>query len=364
MKRWLVVSAAVAGSLVIASAAGGFLFRGKLRASAGAQTAASPSTAQSQSPRAGAHAAIGVIAVDRSANANASVAPATNTPTVIAEEARKEEPLDESLFRPAEPKIRERIAAELRRVVPEAVPLLAEDISQLATKDELFAVLLRVLDAAQSAPPSEQPPLLLAADLLADKVDFGMNVQPAPETKKKLDELARYGLKFSWSELDAAWGYSHDLMWRVWRDFPASPWAEDAFMLLLERAWDASLTCNGGTDSFRAVIREGENFLATHPQSRYRLETTYLLAQGYETWWSLSRAKDCRTVDASGCDEYVDAASYLEGAQEARRKAMIDYEEVLQINPAGDIAGDARRRLDDLKQNLDTVQRRFFCIYD
>jgi hypothetical protein len=40
------------------------------------------------------------------------------------------------------------------------------------------------------------------------------------------------------------------------------------------------------------------------------------------------------------------------------------YEQVLEIAPASNTGADARRHLTGAKQGLDTVQRRFYCIYD
>jgi hypothetical protein len=360
MKRHVILVAA-AGSLMIASAAAVFLFRAKSVPSAGARPVISPFNAQSPQPNG--HTALAVIAADNSRSAEPAVASSAASASGDTAGGRREELLDPRLSDPAQERIQQRITEALRTALPEVPGLLAQETPHLEP-DQVYAAILHALDAEKSVPYQEQPLFLLAADYLADKLDLPMKIPPAPETRKKLDELAQYGIVYRWSELGASWVYSHGLLWRVWRDYPASPWADDAFVLLLSRNWDSTFDCRGGADSFRAVIREGEDFLATHPQSRYRIETSYLVAQAYETWWSLSRAKLCRSLEDSDCDEFVDPDSYRQGAEEARGKAIGYYEQVLQIAPAGNLAADARRHLTDAKQGLDTVQRRFYCIYD
>lgn len=367
MQRQLML-AAVAGGVMIVAGAAVSLFATRSLPAVGAQSA-TPSNSQnppgSQSPPQGGQRAIGVIVLGKSPEVNP---PAVPTPEEAVDtgndEQRRDEPLDLRLWSPAESTVRERITSELADLVPEGVPLLAHEGSPDSPPEEIFSVLMRILEAAQSATPSRQPALFLAADLLADKLDLGMKAPPPPQIQEKLDSLARYGLSYSWDELGASWAYSHNLLWRVWRNYPSSPWAEDAFLLLLARDWDTGFDCKGGSDSFRAIIREGEDFLTTHGQSRYRREVTYQVAQAYETWWSLSRAKACGATSSRNCDEYVSPEEYVQGAEEARRKSIESYEHILAGDPSGIMAADARRRLEDLKANVDTLQRRFYCIYD
>jgi hypothetical protein len=48
----------------------------------------------------------------------------------------------------------------------------------------------------------------------------------------------------------------------------------------------------------------------------------------------------------------------------ARQKAITLYERVIALAPVSLEAALARRELPRLKLNLDTVQRRYFCVYD
>jgi len=309
-------------------------------------------------PRAGAQ-----LALDPSRIINSPAASTVGAPSNTNVPPRKEEELNPSLWNPAEKQIHGRIAQELRSAHPRIATLLTSDALELQF-DEVFATLIQILDESKLAPAAHRPPLLLAADRLADQLRFSAVAAPTPETKHHLDQLAEYGLSFEWSQLGAAWVYTHELLWKVWRDYSASPWADDAFIQLLARNWDTSFDCRNGSDSFRTVIRQGEDFVAGHAQSQYRLETVYFLAQANETWWSLSRARACTTPGESDCDEYVDPSKYRLGAEEARQKATDYYQQVLRMTASTDIVVDARGHLGNIQQKVDTVQRRFYCIYD
>jgi hypothetical protein len=78
--------------------------------------------------------------------------------------------------------------------------------------------------------------------------------------------------------------------------------------------------------------------------------------QAYETWWSLSHA--------TPKDDYVQPEKYREGRETALKRAIGIYEQVATLAPQSLEAAYARRQLPRLKLGLDTMQRRFFCVYD
>ncbi len=154
----------------------------------------------------------------------------------------------------------------------------------------------------------------------------------------------------------AAAGIIHDLLQKVWRDYPNTAWGGEAFLLFESMGWDSSGMCEAGSDQFRTVIANAEKFLADHPASPHRLDVTLAKGMAYETWWSLSRARPG--------DDYVEAAKYRDGAAAARQKAIGIYEQIAKIAPDGAEAAYSRRRVPRLKLGIDTGQRAFFCIYD
>ncbi|MBI2203535.1 MAG: hypothetical protein HYU41_06775 [Candidatus Rokubacteria bacterium] len=252
--------------------------------------------------------------------------------------------------------------AELRRALgdqPDVVALLArvrglyEGTEPARPWPEMTAALERVLDGAERAAGARRAPWRLAADLIANSIQvLGENV---PGWDGKRAALAKRGLHWDWSPLGATWSYRRDLLPRVWKEFPATPWGEWAFVLRLQRGWDTGVGCAGGPDEFRGVIREGERFLATRPRTPHRVRGLFAVALAHETWWSLAHAEG---------DTYADAKDYQTGRDAARRRAISAYDEIARLAPASDEAYHARRVLGRLRLGLATNERTFFCVYD
>ena len=214
--------------------------------------------------------------------------------------------------------------------------------------------LQRLLTAVPAAPAGRKAELLLAADRVATVV---------PEVHRgdqniyhRADTIAGFQLNYRYSALGGEWAYQHDLLRQVFRDYRNTEWGDAAFLLLERTGWDTSGTCEAGPDQFRQVITHGEEFLTDHPSGPLRLEVALALGQAYETWWSLSRA--------GPNNDYVQPENYREAAEAARQKAIRLYEQVAASEPASLESTYARRELPRLKLSLDTVQRRYFCVYD
>ena len=216
-----------------------------------------------------------------------------------------------------------------------------------------------LLEAANTARAEKKPPLLLAADSIAERLALPSIVPPSPELQRELDTLAAQGLTFTWVELDGAWSYQNNLLWRLWREYPISEEGEDAFVLLLRQGWDKSPCCNTGADSFRTVIQHGEEFLSRRPKTVHRRDVLFLVAQAYETWWSLSLVpeRDREEGDPS-------PSAYREGALDARVKAIAYYGEIVEAAPESIEGNCSRKPLELLKDNQDSHQRRFYCYCD
>lgn len=254
-------------------------------------------------------------------------------------------------------RVSQRLTNGLKPDFPELAAILIGDA--LPDANKVYATLLRLLETSKNAPSEHRPVLLLAADLVAQRVNLPNTYPPTPDVQRKLDELASYGVTFRWSEMGGDYGNQRDLLWRVWRDYPATPAGEDAFALLLDTAWDTTACCEKGSDAFRNVIREGEQFLASRANSPRRLDVEFAAAEAYETWWSLSRAPAVRDNEA---DPSPDA--YREGAEGARAKAIAYYEDIARSAPDSTQTKCSRKSLEMLRQNKDTHQRRFFCYCD
>jgi hypothetical protein len=248
------------------------------------------------------------------------------------------------------------LGEELRASYPDYGALIArlrEGRGDPAAQSKAYGLVLDLLKAAATR-DARRPVLLLAADLLADHL--GTDDERSPEWAARRRTLGSHGLAWEWSQLGATWVYGHGLLWRLWQEYPTDPWGERAFVRLLGLGWDTSVACRKGSDQFRAVIRQGEAFRARRPASPARADVEFLVAQSYETWWSLSQA--------SPEDGYAQPARYQAGALTARQKAITLYNDVLQRFPDSPEATYARRVLPRLALGFATNQRRFFCVYD
>jgi len=234
-----------------------------------------------------------------------------------------------------------------------------------------FSEAMRLLNSAGAAAPERRVALLLGADRLLTRILYPNGMSRAELLDEWLKELEQHGVTFenlrgSDSKFPPVWEYDHDLLWRAWEEFPNAEWGQWAFVALLEHGWHTKPTCGGssdpsqlylnnrGDDHFVVVIEQGENFLRERRPSRLvHRELLLLLAQAYETWWSLSRAT---------ADNYVpDHRKYQDGAEAARQRAIEYYEQVLRQAPETDLSAYAMRHLPRLKLQVDTNQRRFHC---
>jgi len=93
----------------------------------------------------------------------------------------------------------------------------------------------QLLDAAEKMPANQRPAVYFAADLVAQEIWCAMEDNIGCERLR--GELARYQLTLQGASLGGVFVYSHDLLWRLWRDYPATEWGERAFVLLLDHGW-------------------------------------------------------------------------------------------------------------------------------
>jgi hypothetical protein len=271
--------------------------------------------------------------------------------------ARAEDPkladLEEQHRAPIRTRLDQRLMQDLGAAFPAVRTLLGQDSDETrrAMRRETLQALLT---AAAAATGDRKAELLLAADRVASLIPEGQNGDPTE--KQRLETIAGFALRYTYSPLGATWNYQHDLLRQVWRDYPNTAWGAEAFLLLAWMGWDGSGICAAGSEQFREVIAQGDKFLADRPSSPQQIDVTLAEAMAYETWWSLSRAR-------TG-DDYVEAAKYRDGAEAAQRKAISIYEQIAKLAPDGPEAAYARRRLPRLKLGIDTAQRAFYCVYD
>ena len=261
------------------------------------------------------------------------------------------------------------IGKELGASYRELPNLLSEEAANQqgpGIQKKMLTTLEKLSKANQTGSPERRAEKLLAADRLA--VHLFADGGNSPEEARERQRLTADGFEFKYLELGGGWFYMRSLLWRVWKEYGETNWGEWAFVLLLEDGWDTSQVCRNGNDQVHAVIRRGEDFLAQRPRSPRRLEVMFLVAQAYESWWSIGLLPDCRTGQKPGCKveeaEEVNPSKFHEDAATAREKAIAYYERVLRLAPESPEGQDARRRLPLLESRKDTHQRRFYCVYD
>ena len=216
----------------------------------------------------------------------------------------------------------------------------------------------RLLDGLDKAPVEQRPAILFAANLAAEHLAcFGSYEERAAKCAPVQKELAKHGLALRHDELGGGMYYTSDLLWRIWQEYPQTTWGERVFVLLLERGWDTSGTCDKGGDQTREVIRQGETFLAERPQSPCRDAVTLLVGQAYASRWSMS------APPSGAMGDYIDPKDFKEGAEEARSKA-IGYFEQIQNAPENQLGEYAREVLLGLRKQHVLENPSFFCVYD
>ena len=223
------------------------------------------------------------------------------------------------------------------------------------TIEDLTAILR---DADSSGAPRRALCLLAANDVvnkLAESLDTPAPIQPL---------LSRYGVKLGGMTHYGGLEYGHQLLWRVWREWPETEAGELAFLELQGGGWNPESGedgCPKNPDLFREVIDKAEAFLAGHPKTDFRRQVLYALAVAHESWWSIAHSPaDDQWV--SGIP-YPRRAANAQQAEQARDAAIRYYREVVALAPDSPEAASALRRLPRLVLGLDTGQRRFFCSY-
>jgi hypothetical protein len=229
--------------------------------------------------------------------------------------------------------------------------------------------LIAILREADVSSPPRRALCLLAADLVVNKLSLWL-VEPSPQGERESSaanqvrrELMRYGVRLGGMTHAGGLAYNRELLWNVWRESPDTEAGELAFLELQARGWttDSGEGCPANPDLFRTVIERGEDFLARHPRSDFRVEVLFALAQANESWWSIGHApKDDPWV---GAPPYPRRIENVNTAEAARARAIRYYREVVASAPNTLRAATAIRRLPRLVLGLDTGQRVFFCSY-
>jgi hypothetical protein len=252
--------------------------------------------------------------------------------------------------------LKKKVLDELAPAFPELRSVLG--VQTTKSNDPAYRrAVIQLLEEAERRPANQRPVIYFAADMVAQQIWCAF------ENKADCDQLRAdfgpYGLTLAGAELGGVFIYPHDLLWRLWHDYPATDWGERAFVLLLNQGWDTSATCAKGWDQTKEAIRQGESFLQKRPSSSYRGIVTLLVAEAYASRWSLSNEPP-----GSGMSDYVDPKEFQEGAEEARVKAISYFEKVVQLAPGTSLSRYSLEVLPPLREKQILDNYRFYCVYD
>jgi hypothetical protein len=251
------------------------------------------------------------------------------------------------------------LAEKLKTQLPQLPALLAADPPRESDADAMQAHLQMLTGLMDKSRVLPKPMFLLLADRLAAMLGAAWDPRSQPLERNFPARNFKAGpflFVYYYDQLGATWVYDHALARQVYRDYPDTPAGEWAFLTLEKLGWNTSVGCPGDPATFRSVIAESARFLDHHRSSPYRLDFLFDLAQAYETWWALSQARPD--------DDYVVAANYTQGAEDARKRAIQIYGQILREAPRRDFAEYAKLTLPQLQSKLDTGQRQYYCIYD
>jgi hypothetical protein len=251
------------------------------------------------------------------------------------------------------------LAEKLKTQLPQLPALLAADPPRDSDADAMRAHLEMLANLADRSRALPKPMFLLLADRLAAMLGAAWDPRSQPLERNFGERNFKAGpflFGYHYDQLGATWVYDHALARQVYRDYTDTPAGEWAFLTLEKLGWNTSVGSPGDPATFRSVIAESAHFFDHHRNSPYRLHFLFDLAQAYETWWALSQARPD--------DDYVVAANYTQGAEDARKRAIELYGQILREAPHSDFEEYAKLTLARLESKLDTGQRQYYCIYD
>jgi hypothetical protein len=267
---------------------------------------------------------------------------------------------------PVQTRLKARIGAAYVRAMQAN---LAKSPDRALVVRETIQDLTAILRESDGAGAPRRALCLVAADQVVNKLSLWL-IEPSPNGERESAAaagvrrlLAPYGVKLGGMTHEGGLAYGRELLWRVWREWPQMEGGELAFLELQRVGWytGSGEGCPKNPDLFREVIVKAEAFLASHPQTDFRVQVLYALAVAHESWWSIGHAP--------AGDEFVNAPPYprraanASQAEQAREQAIRYYREVAAMAPGSPEAASALRRLPRLELGLDTGQRRFFCSY-
>jgi hypothetical protein len=223
-------------------------------------------------------------------------------------------------------------------------------LSGLTAQDSSQVQVQKLLEQAEGKEPAQWAKLLMDADTLAAKME-----RKASDgcCGYRCARIGQYTLTFVWSEIAAQEIYQHDLLKTVVHARRGTEIGAQALTRLLEPGCGPLATA--WVPYFKFVL----DILESPPwQGVNNTGLTRIRAEAYETWWSLSKASPNEPPLA---DNGLKPQDFIEGADEARSKAVAAYQELAAKDPHD---SEAVEHLRKLRAGEDTHQRQWYCFGD
>lgn len=211
------------------------------------------------------------------------------------------------------------------------------------------------LAKTDSLSPLQKAAALLAADQVLNEVQHSFRVSDYQEGAATREALSKRGAEFNESILAGGIQYTQSWLSAAQRMDPDGPVGDLAFRILMEKGFDTSGTCRGGSRQYEKVIEEGEKYLKKPFDSAAGQAVELMVAEAYRDIVGLAEGLG---------REYADPQDYKDAAPEARRKAIEHYRAALSQAP-----DTVENRADwsdawRLIAGLPPAHIRFYCIYD
>ncbi|MGC4084665.1 MAG: hypothetical protein QM736_21755 [Vicinamibacterales bacterium] len=220
------------------------------------------------------------------------------------------------------------------------------------TPSDPTAALERWLTVTAALPASRRAAALLVADVVLARTAGPWGTEGGASSRRR---LGRHGATFQQGQSGDGFSYGRDWLKMAVRLAPQSQAGELAFITLLEMGFETS-TCDAPNgEGFRAVIREGTNFLATHPAALTRAYVELLVGLAYADIVALAHGAE---------SDYTRPRVYQREEAAARARAV----EHLRAGLGGDIdateAAEARNTMWRLLAGLAPWNTTFFYTCD
>ena len=208
----------------------------------------------------------------------------------------------------------------------------------------------QLLQRADGKEPRIWAQLLIMAD--AEAVKLKRDTMSPECCGYRCFKIQGHQLTFRWDEIGRTEEYQHDLLKTVVLAQYGTKWGADALSRLLLPGCSGPLSADTWNPYFKTVLNILE---APHWHNIEDVRLKRILAEAYETWWSLSKAAATEPVMA---DSGLTADNFRDGAEQARIRAIAAYRRVLQLEPSDH---NAAEHLRNLIAGKDTQQRNWYC---